>query len=250
MITWEGFSHPFRLLVEALGQAEAMLHRPTRRVLQKQLYFSGVLLLWPCLLVGGAIGLIVANGFIVQLGVQAAAAALPLLGWLLFKEVGPVLVALLLVAHSTPAIASELAMMKLGGDIRALEVLRIPPLGYLVLPRMLGMAGALVVLTFLANGAAMFSAAMMLGIGRPLDTLQDWQGSQPLLDFLQVVGKSLLFGVVVALIACARGLSVRYAGIEVPLMASRAVLHSLLAVLLLDGVWVLLANLLAGTRIG
>lgn len=250
MVTWAGFWHPFRLLVEALGQAEALLHQPTRHALEKQLYFSGVLLLWPCLLLGAAVGLIVAASFISQLGEQAAATALPLLGWLLFKEVGPVLVALLLVAHSTPAIASELAMMKLGGDIRALEVLRIPPIGYLVLPRMLGMALALVVLTFLANGAAMLSAVLMLGIGRPLETLQDWQGSQPLLDYLQVVAKSLLFGVMVALIACARGLSVRYAGNEVPIMASRAVLHSLLAVLVLDGVWVMLTSWLAGTRIG
>jgi phospholipid/cholesterol/gamma-HCH transport system permease protein len=248
MITWNGLTEPLGLFFETLGQAHALLRQPTRRVVHKQLYFCGVQLLVPGVLLGTMIGLIVAALFTAQLGPDAAA-GVPLLSWLLFKEVGPVLVALLLVAHSIPAIASELAMMKLNGEIHHLQVMRIPPLGYLVLPRMLGVSVALVTLTFIANCAAMLSAALMLGESSPSTVLLDWLGDQSLADFLLAAAKSLLFGLATTMIACARGFSVRLTSIEVPIMASRAVLHSLLTVLVLDGIWAVAANLLEQTKV-
>ena len=83
---------------------------PVRRVLARQLYFSGLESLWLVILIGIAVGAIIVSQLHFGIG-QNGADALRLLAGLLLSELAPLLTALILIARSSSAMASELAAM-------------------------------------------------------------------------------------------------------------------------------------------
>jgi phospholipid/cholesterol/gamma-HCH transport system permease protein len=64
----------------------------------------------------------------------------PLLVAVVARELGPVLTNIVVVVRSSSAMAAELAVLKISGEVRALEAQGSDPFLYLVMPRVLGMA--------------------------------------------------------------------------------------------------------------
>ena len=156
------------------------------------------------------------------------------------QELAPLLIALLFSARSASALATEMATMQVTGEMATLRRWQISVTEYLVIPRvvMAGLSCALLYVYFsaaalLAGDIAMLQTDVLselerLALRLPL--------SLPLFGFL----KTLVFGSVIALIACQIGRLARHATTEIARLASQAVLHSVIAVFVLDAVFVLL----------
>src|SRR5207245_11373284 len=69
----------------------------------------------------------------------------------LLQEMGPVLIAVIVIGRSGSAVAAELGTMKVSEEIEALEVMAINPVQYLVVPRFLAMLVMLPALTIIGN---------------------------------------------------------------------------------------------------
>lgn len=71
----------------------------------------------------------------------------------LLREMGPVLIAVIVIGRSGSAVAAELGTMKVSEEIEALEVMAINPIRYLIVPRFLAMLVMLPALTILGNSS-------------------------------------------------------------------------------------------------
>ena len=108
--------------------------------------------------------IIIAQIFILS-GAENAYISGRIMVWLAVREIAPLFTAILVVARSGTAITSELAQMKIGGEIEALERMGIPVSQYLVLPRVLGVALSLIFLAvYFAFGTILGGATSSLPV--------------------------------------------------------------------------------------
>lgn len=212
---------------------------PVRRVLARQLYFTGIESLVLVLLIGIAVGAIIVSQLHYTFG-QSGADTLRLLATLLITELAPLLTALILIARSSSAMASELAAMRVNNEIWMLAQFGINPRHYLMLPRITGMLLASFILAVYLAAAAMLTAALMTSGPNAFNELRLLGESLHLGDMLQGLCKTALFGLVIAAIACRAGFRAGHAMTDIPRAASSAVVSSLLAVFVLDALWAVL----------
>lgn len=108
----------------------------------------------------GAILVIEANAYAVRFGVSdLVARILAIVG---VRELGPLLTAIVVIGRSGTAIAAELATSRVLGESEALEAMGVDPLHYFVLPRILGAAISVSVLTLLFNAVTVLTG--LLGV--------------------------------------------------------------------------------------
>lgn len=212
---------------------------PVRRVLARQLYFTGLESLILVLLIGMALGAIIVSQLHYKFG-QSGAETLRLLAQLLLGELAPLLTALILIARSSSAMASELAAMRVNNEIWMLTQFGVNPVHYLFLPRIAGMLLASVLLAIYLALAAMLTAAVLTAGPNAFNELYLLSDALPLPDVLGGLVKTALFGVAIAVIACRAGFRAGHAMTDIPRAASRAVVSSLLVVFVLDALWGLL----------
>ncbi|MBB5190034.1 phospholipid/cholesterol/gamma-HCH transport system permease protein [Silvimonas terrae] len=225
-----------RLFSPVLDPLSGLRHAPARRVLLKQIYFTGNEAALLVLLVGFALGGIVVAMLHGQYG-QSQEAALRLLASLGFKEISPLLAAIILVARSSSAVASELATMQVHGEIRSLYRMGIPLGGYLIMPRVLGMTVACVGLSFYLAVAAQLGGAL-LGAGADVTyQVSELDRMLTLEQVLTCMAKAALFGMGTSLLACHVGLRVGPYVTDIPKASSRAVVRGLSAIFVLDFMW-------------
>jgi phospholipid/cholesterol/gamma-HCH transport system permease protein len=152
----------------------------------------------------------------------------------LLREMGPVLIAVIVIGRSGSAVAAELGTMKVSEEIEALEVMAINPIQYLVVPRFLAMLVMLPVLTILGNyigvlgGWAVCRFALDFNtagfIIRALESADTW-------DLYSGVIKSAVFAWLIITIACNAGLHVDGGAEGVGQATTTAVVQSLLVML-------------------
>src|SRR5687767_1782271 len=159
-------------------------------------------------------------------------------GGIVLREVGPLIAAVLVIQRSGTAVATELALREISGEVASLRRMRIDPHDYLVVPRVVGMAVSNAALTLyvqlIAVGGGMVLSALLINV--PLAEMLNYFFvlASPL-DLVYSLLKSLLFGAAIAVIACYHGLHPGSRSINaVPQAAIRAVTEALLAVMLLN----------------
>ncbi|WP_374357428.1 MlaE family ABC transporter permease [Chitinimonas sp.] len=232
---------PLRFWRSVLLSVGALRHWPVRRALARQVYFSGIQALPVVLFVGTAVGGIVASQLHYQIG-QSGEGALRLLASITLTELAPLLTAILLTARSSSAMASELALMRMHGEIRALTALGVDIGGFLVLPRVLGMLLSATALTFYFALVAIVAGALgVAGFGWRHELLRLSLVLSPATVAL-CLAKSLAFGALLAGVACARGLASNGTPTDVPVAASSAVMRALASLFALDLLFILLGR--------
>lgn len=209
---------------------------PVRRVLARQIYFTGFESLWLVTLIGIAVGAIIVSQLHYAIG-QSGAETLRLLAGVLLTELSPLLTAVILIARSSSAMASELAAMRVNNEIWMLAQFGVSPLHYLMLPRVAGMLLASFILAVYLACAAMLTAALMTSGPNAVNDLMLLGDSLPLADMFRGLSKTAVFGLVIALVACRAGLRAGNAMTEIPRAASSAVVSSLLTVFVIDALW-------------
>ena len=159
------------------------------------------------------------------------------IGWFATREVGPLVVALLVVTRSASSISGELAAMTTGGEIDALRAMSLDPVKYLVAPKLAALLIALPALTVIADGlitvGGWIGTTLFLGFNTRF-YLEQIRTSLSTSDLAIGVGKSLIFAFVIGILASDEGLGVDRRVAAIGEAASRAVVYCLLAVLAAD----------------
>lgn len=162
-----------------------------------------------------------------------------LVGESMARELGPVMVAILLAGRVGSAVTAELASMKVYQEVDALVTMNIPPERLLVLPRLLAVLLFMPVLTILGNVIGWFGGAVVCEyvtfIG--IDSAQYFQSLKTFVsagDVIDGIIKAEIFGFVVMLIACNTGLRTRGGPREIGFAVTKSVVFSLIAILTLD----------------
>lgn len=159
------------------------------------------------------------------------------IGWFAWRELGPIVVALLVVTRSASAIAGELAAMSLNAEIDALRAMGLDPIKYLVAPKLAALLVALPALTIISDGMITVGAWIGNTFFLRYNTvfyLEQVRTAFALKDLTIGIGKSILFSFVIAIIAADEGLNVHRRVGAIGQATTRAVVFCLLGVLAMD----------------
>ena len=172
----------------------------------------------------------------------------PLLVAVVARELGPVLINLIIIVRSGSAMTTELGVLSINGEVRALEAQGCEPFSHLVLPRVLGMAVATFCLTIVfilvafASGF-LFAAWTGKGSGDLLlfaDTVS--RAIQPK-DVVNILAKSILPALFASASCCIGGLGVAGSVAEIPQATQRALTRSVAGLFVISAVVSLLTYL-------
>src|SRR5438309_4821852 len=128
------------------------------------------------------------------------------------RELGPLLTGIMLAARVGAAFTAELGTMQVSEEVEAIEAMGIGPLRFLVAPRMLALFFLMPCLSTISNISAIFATSLIckayFSIAFPyfVDLVRD---SLLIRDLVSGGFKSFLFGLLIAAIACYRGLTVK-----------------------------------------
>ena len=194
----------------------------------------------PIIAVGGAfVGLVLTlQGYRTLTTYGAIDALSTLLGLSLYRELAPVLTALLFIGRAGSSIAAELGLMRATDQIKALELMAIDPIAKAVAPRFWAAVLTVPLLTgifiSLALAAGWFEAVQVLGI----DNGSFWSGLRGSVDFWDDFGVSLLksavFGGTAALVAAYVGFHAEPTIEGTSVATTRAVVNASLLVLVFN----------------
>ena len=158
----------------------------------------------------------------------------------IFMEIGPLITAIILAGRSGSSITAEIASMVVQEEVKALKVMGIHPVQYLVLPRFQAMSIATPMLTMLANVSGCFAGYLIavLYIGLPTALfLSELREALSMVILAKSLFKGLIFGWLISLIAVSKGLSVRGGADAVGIATTKCVVFSITAIILADAVF-------------
>lgn len=162
-----------------------------------------------------------------------------LVGLSMARELGPVMVAILLAGRVGSAIAAELASMKVYQEIDALVTMNIPPARMLVMPRLVAALVMVPVLAIIANLVGWFGGAIISKYTGfiAIDPPAYFAALRRFMTFKDVANgliKAEVFGFAVVLVCCNIGLNTRGGPREIGAAVTKAVVTSLILILVLD----------------
>ena len=162
-----------------------------------------------------------------------------LVGLSMCRELGPVMVAILVTGRAGSAITAELASMNVYQEIDALVTMNIPPERILVLPRVAAVLVMMPVLAMVANLCGWFGGAIVCQYTQfiSVDTQSYFVALKRYMEFKDILDglfKSEIFGFVVVTICCHVGITVRGGPREIGASVTKAIVTSLIFILVLD----------------
>src|ERR1700756_1918124 len=153
------------------------------------------------------------------------------------RELGPLLTGIMIAARIGAAFTAELGTMQVSEEVEAIEAMGIGPLRFLVAPRMLALILLMPCLSPVSNLAAIFASSLVckafFSIAFPyfFDLVKD---SLLIRDIITGILKSFLFGLLIAAIACYRGLTVKGGAAGVGSSTTSSVVTAITAVIGVD----------------
>lgn len=229
------------VIVHCLTRLDALRRRSVMTVTFKQIYFTGIQALLPASFAAVAVGFTMETQMRALLG-SGIELNVKMMKLVVLREFAPFFTAFIVLGRSGAAIASELAAMKVQGEIRGLYLMGMDPGEYLLVPRVVGCAVAVPVLIF-------YFQAVVAGVGPALASMlieidlgpyyQALFNSFTLPELLLSVTKNICFGLVIAATACSSGIYVPPSRIWVPQAAELAVMRGFILLLTTDALFVL-----------
>jgi phospholipid/cholesterol/gamma-HCH transport system permease protein len=201
----------------------------------RQMVLIGVRALPMASLVAFSIGLTLAMQSAGQLRQMGVTMYVPdLIALSLLRELGPLLIAVIVIGRSGSAVTAELGTMKVGEEIEALEVMAINPVRFLVVPRVLAMLIMLPTITIfgdcvgIAGGWIICVSTLDFNtssfITHAVDRAEPW-------DLFTGLIKCTVFAWLIITIACQRGLEVEGGAEGVGIATTNSVVWSILMVI-------------------
>ena len=229
-----------QLLLDLIRLARAPRAGPWRDV-SGHLYHIGATALPITALVGFLIGVVLAYLMSLQLRQFGADAFIvDILGISLIRELGPVLAAILLAGRSGSAITAQIGVMRVTEELDAMRVMGIPKGYRLVMPRAIAMAVAMPLISVWTTLAAllggMLAADLVMGV-TPAYFLEALPKAVEVSNLTLAVSKSIVFGVLIALIGCHYGLRVKPNTESLGQGTTASVVTSITVVILVDALF-------------
>jgi phospholipid/cholesterol/gamma-HCH transport system permease protein len=169
-----------------------------------------------------------------------------LVGVLMVREMGPMMVAVILAGRTGAAFAATLGNMNTNEEIDALDVLGIPPVDFLVLPRMLALFLMLPLLVIYADGVGMLGGMLVSRTVLQIPPTAYWIETESIVDMTDVwsgVIKAAVFGLLIGLSGCMRGLQSDRSAEGVGKAATSAVVTAIVLIIVTDAVFAVLFHL-------
>ena len=218
--------------------ASAFTFKVTWRDLLYQIYFIGVKSQAVVLVTGAFTGMVLgAQTFFQFHKVKMDTATLAVVGVSMCSELGPVLTALMVSGRVGAAIAAEIGTMRVTEQIDALRTLATHPVDYLVVPRLIAAQIALPLLTIEAIivgiGAGYLVGVNVLGIEPTYLWLNMLHFTHDV-DLLEGLIKAFIFGGIIALISCYKGLTCGMGAEGVGHATTEAVVFSSITILIVN----------------
>jgi phospholipid/cholesterol/gamma-HCH transport system permease protein len=163
------------------------------------------------------------------------------------REMGCLMTGVIMAGRTGAAFAAQLGTMRVNEEIDALQTMGIPPMDFLVLPRLLALILMMPLLTIYADvlailgGAVVGLTALDVGAAQYLErTLQ----ALALRDIAIGIVKGTVFGVLVALSGCLRGMQAGRSAAAVGLAATSAVVTAIVLIVVVEGLFAVVLNAL------
>lgn len=163
-----------------------------------------------------------------------------LVGVSMTREMAPLITAIIVSGRSGAAITAELGMMVVSEEVDAMRTMALSPGRFLLLPRVLGLLCAVPCLTILSNLAGIFGGywvgVIVLGLGSR-NYLQQTAQALLISDLVTGMVKSVVFALLIGLVACYRGLYVQGGAEGVGTNTTASVVTSIVLCILADAVF-------------
>jgi phospholipid/cholesterol/gamma-HCH transport system permease protein len=163
-----------------------------------------------------------------------------MVGILVLREVGVLMVAVMVAGRSGSSYTAELGSMKMREEIDALRTMGFDPIDVLVLPRVLALVIAMPCLTFIGSMAALYGGGLMAwlyGGMSPEAFMSRLQEAITLQDFAVGMVKAPFMALIIGVIATVQGLAVKGSAESLGLKTTDSVVKSIFLVILLDGLF-------------
>jgi phospholipid/cholesterol/gamma-HCH transport system permease protein len=243
-----GFGRDLMLFVDMLGAtgvaAARVLTRPrefrftsTINQLDRVAWQAVPIILLITFLIGG---IIAQQGIFHFRKFGAELYAVDLVGILILREIGVLIVAIMVAGRSGSSYTAELGSMKMREEIDALRTMGFDPVEVLILPRILVLIVALPVLTFLGCLAALYGGglvAWLYGGMSPDIYISRLTEAISLTHFKVGMIKAPFMGLVIGIVACAEGLQVKGSAESLGLKTTASVVKAIFLVIVLDGLF-------------
>jgi phospholipid/cholesterol/gamma-HCH transport system permease protein len=155
----------------------------------------------------------------------------------IFRELGPLVGAIVLTGFAGASIAAEIGTMVVSEEIEALEAHAIDPVRFLVMPRLLATALMTMCLAVIANVMGLLGgmlASWLVQGFEPMAYLLASLDATSATDFITGVFKAGVFGATIALLACYLGLSVSNGAEGVGNATTQTVVYTVIALTFID----------------
>jgi phospholipid/cholesterol/gamma-HCH transport system permease protein len=226
-----------RLTLLARDSAASLLtFRVTWHDLLYQVYFAGVKSQSVVLITGAFTGMVLGAQTYFQFHkVKMDTATLAVVSVSMCSELGPVLTGLMVAGRVGAAIAAELGTMRVTEQIDALRTLATHPVDYLVVPRLLALHVAMPVLTIEAIAVGI-AAGYVVGVYLlGIDPAYLWHNARKYTEMIDVIIgliKAVVFGGIVGLIGCYKGMCCGEGAQGVGRATTEAVVYSSITILI------------------
>ncbi len=189
-------------------------------------------------LIGCLLGLILAfesAAALQRFGAEVYVADMIAIG--LFRELGPLITAVVLAGRTGSAFAAEIGTMKVDEELDALTTFGLPPVRFLVLPRLMAATLAMPVLTICAELAGLVGGALVLQLmGVPLSVFYDHVFNVSTVFMISFgLAKGALFGALIGFLGCLSGMHTENTADGVGVAATSAVVGGIVAIAVADG---------------
>jgi phospholipid/cholesterol/gamma-HCH transport system permease protein len=161
-----------------------------------------------------------------------------MVGILVLRELGVLIVAIMVAGRSGSAYTAELGAMKMREEIDALRTMGFDPIEVLILPRIVALIIAVPLLTFLGSMAALYGGGLVCWLYGGIDPdifLSRLKEAITLDHFKVGLIKAPFMALVVGVVACVEGLNVKGSAESLGLQTTASVVESIFLVIVLDG---------------
>jgi phospholipid/cholesterol/gamma-HCH transport system permease protein len=163
-----------------------------------------------------------------------------MVGILVVREIGVLIVSIMVAGRSGSAYTAELGAMKMREEIDALHTMGFDPVEVLVLPRIIALVIAVPILTFLGSMAALYGGGLVAWLYGGIDPdifLQRLKEAVSLQHFAVGMIKAPFMALIIGVVACVEGLNVRGSAESLGLRTTASVVEAIFLVIVVDGLF-------------
>src|SRR5262249_55817158 len=162
-----------------------------------------------------------------------------MLGVLVMREIGVLIVAIMIAGRSGSSYTAELGSMKMREEIDALQTMGLDPIDILILPRIVALIIAMPILAFLGMMSALYGGGIVCWLygGINPDIFMAELRDLSFNHFIVGMTKAPFMGLAIGIVACVEGMQVKGSAESLGLQTTVSVVKSIFLVIVMDGVF-------------